>query len=358
MVSGGLAGLAGMAEVGGVVHRLQDRTSRRATASRASSSPTSPSSTRSAWSSPSIAFGGPDPGRPRDPAGRHPGHDPGHRPVLRHRQRRPAALPRPAGPPVNRRDGCHDDPRGGRRERHDPTVRGHRRDLHRARRRHQPGRRGHDVRGRPGRIHGRSSTTGNPWLGLARGDGRRRAAGLLHAVVSIHFQADQIVSGLALTFLGIGPGARAGRGPRRTAGGTRCCRPSPCPVLSQIPFIGPVFFTDQSVLVYVGYLLVPIAWYWIHRTRPGLHLRAVGEYPTAADALGVNVYRIATATSSSAARWRASPGRPSARHHARLVRRPDRRGRGLDRRRPRHLRALEPIPGADRGLSHRGHPGA
>ncbi|GAH11389.1 unnamed protein product, partial [marine sediment metagenome] len=42
----------------------------------------------------------------------------------------------------------------------------------------------------------------------------------------------------------------------------------------------------------IGYLLVPLAWYYIYYTRPGLHLRAVGEYPAAADALGINVYRL------------------------------------------------------------------
>ncbi len=54
--------------------------------------------------------------------------------------------------------------------------------------------------------------------------------------------------------------------------------------------LGPIAFTEQSILVYVGYLLVPATWYWINRTRPGLHLRSVGEEPAAADALGVNVY--------------------------------------------------------------------
>jgi simple sugar transport system permease protein len=58
-----------------------------------------------------------------------------------------------------------------------------------------------------------------------------------------------------------------------------------------VPGFGPVLFTNQSVLVYVGYAVVPIAWYWIGRTRPGLHLRAVGESPAAADTLGVDVYR-------------------------------------------------------------------
>ena len=58
------------------------------------------------------------------------------------------------------------------------------------------------------------------------------------------------------------------------------------------PLIGPIFFTHQSVMVYLGYLLVPAAWFYINRTRPGLHLRAVGENPTAADAMGINVYRL------------------------------------------------------------------
>ena len=45
------------------------------------------------------------------------------------------------------------------------------------------------------------------------------------------------------------------------------------------------------MLTYVGFLLVPAAWFWINRTRPGLHLRAVGERPSAADAQGIDVYR-------------------------------------------------------------------
>jgi simple sugar transport system permease protein len=50
-------------------------------------------------------------------------------------------------------------------------------------------------------------------------------------------------------------------------------------------------FTDQSALVYAGYVLVPVAALWITRTRPGLHLRAVGEAPSGADALGIDVAR-------------------------------------------------------------------
>jgi simple sugar transport system permease protein len=133
--------------------------------------------------------------------------------------------------------------------------------------------------------------TGNPWLGLALAMGAGALLALLHAVVCIHFQADQIVSGLALTFLGMGVAlvlgdglAGSGRGPLLPV--------VTIPVLSSIPFLGRVLFTDQSILVYAGYLIVPFAWYWIYRTRPGLELRAVGEFPTAADTLGISVYRL------------------------------------------------------------------
>ena len=134
-------------------------------------------------------------------------------------------------------------------------------------------------------------STGNPWLGLLVA---MLAAGLLsqiHAFLTITLQSDQVVSGLALTFLGTGISLVLGEGLSKA--GTIALLPViTLPGLSQIPIIGPILFTNQNILVYVGYLLVPIAWYYINRTRPGLHLRSVGEYPAAADALGVNVYRL------------------------------------------------------------------
>jgi simple sugar transport system permease protein len=120
------------------------------------------------------------------------------------------------------------------------------------------------------------------------------AAGLfsqIHAFISITLQADQVVSGLALTFLGVGISLVLGEGLSK-AGAVSLLPNFSIPLLSVIPIIGPIFFTNHSVLVYVGYLLIPLAWFYIYRTRPGMHLRAVGEYPAAADALGVNVYRL------------------------------------------------------------------
>lgn len=136
-----------------------------------------------------------------------------------------------------------------------------------------------------------ASSTGNPWLALLVA---MLAGGLLsqiHAFLTITLQADQVVSGLSLTFLGTGISLVLGEGLSK-AGTTALLPVVTIPGLALIPIIGPIFFTNQNVLVYIGYLFVPIAWYLINRTRPGLHLRAVGDYPAAADSLGINVIRL------------------------------------------------------------------
>jgi len=133
--------------------------------------------------------------------------------------------------------------------------------------------------------------TGNPWLGVLAAMLFAGIISQIHAFIVITLQADQVVSGLALTFLGTGISLVLGEGLSKA--GTVSLMPSfSIPLLSQIPILGPIFFTSQSVLVYIGYLLTPLAWYYINRTRGGLHLRAVGEYPSAADALGINVFRL------------------------------------------------------------------
>lgn len=133
--------------------------------------------------------------------------------------------------------------------------------------------------------------TGNPWLGVLVAMFFAGLISQIHAFIVITLQADQVVSGLSLTFLGAGISLVLGEGLSKA--GTVSLLPNfSIPLLSMIPIIGKIFFTDQSVLVYIGYLLVPLSWYYINRTRPGLHLRAIGEYPSAADALGINVFRL------------------------------------------------------------------
>jgi simple sugar transport system permease protein len=132
---------------------------------------------------------------------------------------------------------------------------------------------------------------GQPWLGVVFAMLAAGLLSLLHGVVTISFQADQVVSGLATNFVGIGLSLVLGEGLSKA--GTVALLPSfSIPLLTSIPLIGPIFFTNHSVLVYAGYLLTPAVWFFIQRTRPGLHLRAVGEYPAAADALGINVFRL------------------------------------------------------------------
>jgi len=133
-----------------------------------------------------------------------------------------------------------------------------------------------------------SLSSNNPWLGLLVAMLAGGMLSLAHGLVTIHFQADQVVSGLSLTFLGTGLALVFGEG---LTGKNPPLIPSfDIPGLAAIPFIGPSFFQNHSVLVYVGYLFTPLVWYYVNKTRPGMHLRAVGEKPEAADTIGINVY--------------------------------------------------------------------
>jgi len=135
-----------------------------------------------------------------------------------------------------------------------------------------------------------SLATGNPWLGLLAGIVAGGILSLAHGLVTIHFQADQVVSGLSLTFLGTGLALVLGEG---LTGQNAPLIPSvDVPLLANIPYVGSLFFKDFNILVYIGYLFIPLSWFFIQKTRPGMHLRAVGEKPSAADTLGINVYGV------------------------------------------------------------------
>ncbi len=115
----------------------------------------------------------------------------------------------------------------------------------------------------------------------------------LHAFLTVSLRADQTVSGLAMSIFGTGLasflGQRLGPEGKPLVGlvGPRFARVA-LPVLSDLPALGRSFFRADA-LTYVLYLLVPLIWFWLYRTRPGLHLRAVGESPRTADAMGINV---------------------------------------------------------------------
>jgi general nucleoside transport system permease protein len=134
-------------------------------------------------------------------------------------------------------------------------------------------------------------TTGNAWFGVLLAGIVGGAFALIHAFVSITLRANQVVSGLSLTMLGLGLAGVLGRGWE----GKPLLEPlSPItiPWLSRIPVLGPAIFEGQNLLVYLTILMVPLLWYVLYRTRIGITIRAVGEDPATADSLGVNVYLV------------------------------------------------------------------
>jgi ABC-type uncharacterized transport system permease subunit len=129
--------------------------------------------------------------------------------------------------------------------------------------------------------------TGNAWLGLLGAIAVGAAMASIHAVLSISLRANQVVSGLALTIFGGGLSAYLGRS---LAGDPLPddFRRITIPLLGEIPRLGTILF-KQDALVYCSYALVPLLWLYVYRTRQGLNLRAIGERPEAADAMGVDV---------------------------------------------------------------------
>ena len=136
----------------------------------------------------------------------------------------------------------------------------------------------------------------NVWLatGVAMLAGGLMA--LIHAIVSIRFRADQIVSGIAINIFAAGLTVflvnriygiqDVGHIPA-----DQLLPNINVPGLDQIPFIGQVLF-QQNVIVYVALVLLVLMHVVLFRTRLGLRIRAVGEHPQAADTAGINVYAI------------------------------------------------------------------
>jgi simple sugar transport system permease protein len=129
--------------------------------------------------------------------------------------------------------------------------------------------------------------TGNIVLAFAAAMLAAMSLALVHAFLSVTLRANQIVSGLAVTLFGSGLTAFIGK-PFVGAQAPVVLSRVPIPGLSQIPVVGQIFF-NQDPVVYASFILVPIVWYFIYRTRPGLNLRAIGENPATADAMGVGV---------------------------------------------------------------------
>lgn len=132
--------------------------------------------------------------------------------------------------------------------------------------------------------------TGDPTGGLALGLFVAACTGLLLAGLSVGLAINQLVAGIAINILMVGLTSYLARlilGADATStlpGYTDIAIPG----LSAIPVLGPVFF-DQDPLTYAMYILVPLGWWFLFRTPWGLNIRAIGDYPVAADSAGISV---------------------------------------------------------------------
>jgi general nucleoside transport system permease protein len=136
--------------------------------------------------------------------------------------------------------------------------------------------------------------SGSIALGLGAGIAAAIAIDAIFALLVVNLAANQVVTGTALNILALGVTGVFYREMFGETGKAFMVTPVakvPLGPLARIPILGPVLF-DQNALVYFTLILIPIFWYVISRTRYGLRLRAAGERPEAADALGLGVYWI------------------------------------------------------------------
>jgi simple sugar transport system permease protein len=117
----------------------------------------------------------------------------------------------------------------------------------------------------------------------------------LHAVLSIKYRVNQIVSGTGIIILALGISSYVHRAVLEKSTELNSPGPAiaalPIPFIWKIPVIGPIFF-NQSPIIYTLFALLIITHILMYYTRWGLRIRAVGEHPKAADTLGINVFRI------------------------------------------------------------------
>jgi len=134
-------------------------------------------------------------------------------------------------------------------------------------------------------------STGNLWLGLLAALAVGALMGLAMAFISVTLHAEQGISGIGVYLFGLGLSELLFQETIGTVETVSGFRPLNIPVLSSIPVLGEVLFS-HNILVYGAFLLVPVAWFVLHKTTFGLNIRAVGENPEAADSLGVSVARV------------------------------------------------------------------
>jgi len=130
--------------------------------------------------------------------------------------------------------------------------------------------------------------TGSPYIGLLAGIASGALFSLLFGFLTLTLVANQVATGLALTLLGLGASGMLGES-YVGAPGIKL-QPIAIPMLSDIPFVGPLLFR-QDIIFYVSVALVVGVNWFLFKSRTGLKLRAIGDNHASAHALGIHVIR-------------------------------------------------------------------
>jgi simple sugar transport system permease protein len=131
------------------------------------------------------------------------------------------------------------------------------------------------------------------WAGLAAAMIAGMILSLVLGYLCVTLRADQMVTGITINLLALGVTSFFFRVLFKQASQPPSIPPMPklnIPILSDIPYLGPVLF-QQTGLLYAAFALVAILWILLYRTGVGLKIRAVGEYPLAAETVGIHVIR-------------------------------------------------------------------
>ncbi len=134
-----------------------------------------------------------------------------------------------------------------------------------------------------------------PWVSLLAAMIVASLFSLLHAVASVSFRADQVVSGVAINLLAIALSlflVKKIYGKGQTDFIQERFLRGDIPILKNIPILGPMFFQNVYATSVFAIGIAILAWIVLYYTPFGLRLRAVGEHPMAADTMGINVSRM------------------------------------------------------------------
>jgi simple sugar transport system permease protein len=137
--------------------------------------------------------------------------------------------------------------------------------------------------------------SGNVWYGLLAAAIVGLVFGLISAVIAVTLKAEQGISGIGVYLFGLGMSDLLFQKLVGTPIPIDTFPAVHIPILSDIEYIGPMFF-QHSLVIYLAFLAIPVATFVINRTTFGMKIRAVGEYPDAADTLGVSVDGVRYAT--------------------------------------------------------------